>query len=718
MRPRRSRIHPIHTIQPDRGARARRRRAIAMLASLPLGASLLGVGAAPAWAEPATSIADGVATTTLPGTLLLGGWSDGGVSTLYAYAAAGERLVAELATTDRSGAGARVVVRDPSGAVVHEARVDDGAPTGAEVGGDWAASIDGVWSIAVHDGADRQAGLAWDVAVLGAGGTIPGRVWTESLAIHTPETTTLVVHAAAPDGAIYRVELDGYDGVDSTLRMNDVGNAAAGTCEPALRSVPMPHSPEGGGAGAAWWQPTSVDCDGLTDFRLFLDAPATDLPPSTTAWADGRTAETWLSAEYVSPEVAALAFARDAVAANAGVLTGELLGQPGVVRIEVDADGDGGFDGPLDVDDEVAVLEPGAFAWRWDGHDASGAAVPTALPGVAMRATMAQVSPIHFLRIDAETSAGGIEVEALTGPEPGIATLHWDDTGLAASSGERWTWADPLIGSDPATTSTGGVHGWEAGGEHPNQNDGVGGSWGDLRAIDDWAFIADHAEATIGLDPLPDVRVDKRVDAEVVAADDGSAATVTWTIEVGNLGVAAASDVTVLDEYPTALDPASLQVVAGPSQGAIDLATGAWAVGWLAPGGVASVSLQGTVSTEPGTAATVVNVARATGPQLPPPNGSCIPNDDLASDHDRCDVVETPLVPTPAAAPPADADPVPTTDPPLRSVRRPEPAAEPLPQTGAGVDGAIGIAGAAALAVGLAAIAWHRRRVRTRSDAA
>lgn len=700
-----------------RAARRRRRWMGAALAALGMAAAAGGASASAAAGAvglPQAPGIDGPATTTLPGTQLQGGWSDGGASTLFAYAAAGERVVADLRVTDRTGVGARVVVRDPSGVVVHDATVAQGAGVDAALGGAWDATGDGVWSIVVHDGVGQQAGLAWDVAVVGVAGSVPGRVWTESLAIHTPEPTTIAVHAAAPDGAIYRVTLAGYDGVDSTLRMNDVGNAAVGTCEPALRSVPMPHSPEADGAGAAWWQPTAAQCEGLTDFRLFLDAPAADLPPSTTAWADGRTAGTWLSAEYVAPTIGALAFARDHLATNAGVLSGTLSGQPGVVRVEVDADGDGGFDGPRDVVDEVAVLEPGAFSWRWDGIDGAGATVSTTATGIAMRATLAQVSPIHFLRIDAETSASGIEVEALTGPEPGVATLHWDDTALEASSGERWTRTAALIGSDPATTSAGGVHGWEAGGERPNQNDGVGGSWGDLRAIDDWASIVDHAEAVVALPALPDLRIDKRVDAEVLAADDGSAASIVWTIDVANLGAVDATDVTVVDDYPAELDPASLQVVGGPSHGTFDTVSGAWSVGTLAPGAVASVTVQGTVATTPGAAATVVNAASVTSPQSPPPPGTCTPNDDLASDDDRCDVVETPLTPTPipASQPPVTTEPAaaPSPSPTPRAVR----PVEPLPETGAPIEVALAVAGGVALACGIAAVGLHRRRARER----
>ncbi|WP_186329500.1 DUF11 domain-containing protein [Agrococcus jejuensis] len=695
-----------------RAARRRRRGMGAVAAALGmLVAAGGGVGVAvatpPSPATPQAPSIEGPATTTLPGTQLQGGWSDEGVTTLFAYAVAGERLVADLRVSDRTGAGARVVVTDPAGVVAHDATVAAGAAAGTTLGGAWSAGLDGVWSVAIHDGPGRQAGLEWDVAVVGAAGSVPGRVWTESLAIHTPEPTTLALHAAAPDGAQYRVTLDGYDGVDSTLRMNDVGNAAVGTCEPALRSVPMPHSPEGGGAGAAWWQPTADDCAGLTDFRLFLDAPAADLPPSTTAWADGRTVETWLLADYVAPTIAALDFARDTVAANAGTLTGTLQGQPGVVRVEVDGDGDGGFDGPRDVVDEVAVLEPGAFSWHWDGLDAAGAPVSPTTAGVRMRATMAQVSPIHFLRIDAETNTGGIEVEALTGPAPGVTTLHWDDTALDASSASRWTRTPALIGSDPATTSAGGVHGWQAGGERPNQNDGIGGSWGDLRAIDDWAFIEDHAQAEVALAALPDLRIDKRVDAEVLAVDDGSAVSVVWTIDVANLGTVDATDVSVTDDYPVELDPASLQVVAGPSQGSFDVAAGIWSVGTLPPSGVASVTLQGTVAPTAGAAATVVNAAWVMAPQAPPP-GSCRPNADLESDDDRCDLVETPIAPTPATvAPPAVTTPAaaPAPSPALRDPGR----REPLPETGASVPPLVAVGGALALAIGLGALAVRRR---------
>lgn len=652
------------TIYHPRRIHARRRASAAALATGFGAAALLGLAAAPASAAAAAiGVAEsgsatpraipGPATTTVPGTLLQGGATDAGSSTLFAYAAAGDSVELELVTTGDTPAGARVVVTDPTGAVVH----DDAAPAavaGTHLGGRWTAGVDGVWTATIVDppsSTGEGASFAWHAGVVRDGASIPGRIWTESLAIHTPEPTEIALVAAAPDGARYRVTLDDYDGVDSTLRMNDVGNALAGTCEPVGRSVPMPGSPEGDGMGASYWQPSGADCEGLTAYRLFLDEPAADLPASTTAWADGRVDDTWLSSTYAPPAIASLAFAR-ADATNAGTLTGELLGQPGVVRVEVDADGDGGFDGPTDVADEVAVLDPGTFAWSWDGLDAAGDAVAATTAGVAFRASMAQVAPVHFLRIDAETSVGGIEVEALAGPRPGVTTLHWDDTLLEPSSARRWSRTPNLIGSDPAATSAGGVHGWEAGGARPNQNDGVGGSWGDLRSIDDWAFVEDHAEATLALAPLADLRIDKRVDAEVLVADDGSAVGVRWTIEVANLGGGASAQTVVTDAYPAELDVASV-VADPPSQGSFDAATGVWAVGDLAAGARATLTLQGTVSTPSGTAATVVNAASVTSAEWPSASGSCRSADAVESDDDRCDAVETPLEPIAVAEPPS-----------------------------------------------------------------
>lgn len=709
------------TIHHPRRLGARRRGTGALLATVLVAGSALLCGTTAATASPpAPPLLPGPATTTIPGTLLEGGATDAGTTTLFAYASAGEEVVARLATTDRSPAGARVVVTDPSGAVVH----DDAAPAaiaGTHLGGTWVAAVDGVWSIAIVDaspGTGGEASLAWDVGVVRAGASIPGRVWTESLAVYTPAPTTIDVHAAAPDGAVYRVTLDEYDGVDSTLRMNDVGNALAGTCEPAFRSVPMPRSPEADGLGADHWQPSGTDCPGLSAYRLFLDPPATDLPASTTAWADGRTDDAWLSAAYASPAISSLAYARTDATANAGTLTGELVGQPGLVRVEVDADGDGAYDGAADVRDEVAVLDPGAFAWSWDGLDAHGAPVPVVATGVGFRASLVQVSPVHFLRIDAEESVGGIEVQALRGPAPGPATLHWDDTQLLASSDARSSRTPSLIGSDPATTSAGGVHGWEPGSGQPNRNDGVHGSWGDMRAIDDWAFVEDHAEATVALTPLADVRIDKRVDAEVLAAVDGSAVSVRWTIEVANLGPVAATQTVVADAYPVELDVASIAADA-PSQGAFDATTGVWSVGDLAPGAHATLTFQGTVSTAPGTAATIVNSATVSSPQSPPPAGGCEPNEGVEADADRCDVVETPLTPIPVDAPasgeptaaesagPATAD-VASAPEGATAPRSTRPAA--LPRTGGeGADVVALAASAVALLAGGAALAWRRR---------
>lgn len=451
-------------------------------------------------------------TETLPGVLIQGGMTNRLKTTLFAYTKPGDTVRAAFRRSSApqdSWAPSTVTITSPSGVVTDRLSLDASTPVSTIVGSERVSTEDGVWSIMVEDRPPapeiRGANLTWEVGVHRDDTRVPGRVFTESLGVHTGPPADITLFALTRTGGLYRQVLRAYDGIDSTLQVTNKGNTAVGDpqCAPTYRSVPMPTSPEAKGIGRTYRQPLdAADCAGLERYRLFFETPAGDLPVSAARWADGRSADTWLGARYSAPQVTGLSFARTTATANAGVLTGALPTQPGTVDVQIDADGDGRFDGPADVRLSQTVPRTGPFRLDWDGKN--GAGVATSIRGpISMRATLSRTNEAHFLRIDAERSIGGIEIERLTGGTTAPRAVHFDDSLFDGSSAARFSRSTPSTSPAGGLDSLGGLHQWASddttADRNPNMNSGSTGSWGDLRSIDDWAFGADRATANLVL---------------------------------------------------------------------------------------------------------------------------------------------------------------------------------------------------------------------------
>lgn len=649
--------------QDRRAARVHGRRRGALAAGV---AVLVGLATASAGATASATDAGAIpdfgeidgAVTTIDTVRLQGGEQLGATSRVHLFAREGESVAVALSegrdrpddtVTDR----ARVVLSDPRGAVVLDRTFTGDA--GTRFGGSWPSSATGVWTLSVTDGTNARGGidhadLAWEVAVLSGPRTaVPGRVFSEAWSVSQPAGSVLdhTFTALNAHGARYEVAIGEYRGVQSVVSMNNVGNAEAGTATSVFRSVPLPSSPEAG--GEAFWQPINAsDHPDVEPFRLFLEEPAADLPNEVAAWADGRSHDRWLAPPYRPAALAELAFARGSFRSNAGTLSGTTT-VPGQLEIKIDTDGDGDFAGARDVAQTVQVPSSGAFATEWDGRDAAGDPVPPTRSGLAMRVELGRTSPIHFVRSDVEDSSGGVAIRQLVGPAAGSDALSWDDGLLADTSAERYSHSHPLTGD--GVSSKNGVHRWAADDTQqrtPNANDGVKGSWGDLRSIDDWTFLPEHAEAELAIAPIPpaDLRIDKAVVGEPTVTDDAAAARVTWSVLVGNAGRGEAADITVTDTYPEGTDASSVQVVSEPTRGAFDPATGVWSIDRLGPDETASMTFSALVALGEGGPTAIVNRAEVDSPDDPrAPGDECQPNAGLGDDVDQCDVEVIPVQP-------------------------------------------------------------------------
>ncbi|WP_146082258.1 MULTISPECIES: DUF11 domain-containing protein [unclassified Rathayibacter] len=597
----------------DERGRPRARTARALVgttAGCVLVSGLLGGGLAP----PPALAADGP-HTTIENTLLQGGATNAGVTTVSAWVQKGETLRVDLhplqagsGTGEGETGGGTARVTAPGGAVLDEQDFAPGAAPSVSAGGSFVADETGVFQIRVSDDdVTAPVNLVWSIGVQDArGAAVAGRVWSDSYAIQSgakesyssPEErrSSFTLHAVTETGARYELGLRGYDGVASTVQATNKGNVKVGSSDPSYLSVPMPQSSEAGGIGAQYVQASGRSgIDGLQTYKLFLDPPSSDLPES-------------IAPAYRAPTIEGLAFRRSTAGSDAGTLTGVLGTQPGTVVVDVDADGDGSYDGERDVHLTRIAGTTGPFSVDWDGRDAKGGTVDVTDPDVTFRASIGRTNEFHFTRVDAETSAGGVSVVRSTGGGDDPSMVHWDDSLLAGSNSERYSGTSAVTSGDGGTDSSGGVHRWEGDdsgrGRIPNANDSVHGSYGDLRAIDDWAYGSDGAVAVARLDPLaPHVTI-----AKTSSVDSATpllrGARVPYRVTLTSDGTGDYSDAAVIDYLDKGvlddaeLDSGSLRASQGTAT--IDAETGriSWAAGSLPVGATAELTFDVIVTGE------------------------------------------------------------------------------------------------------------------------
>jgi uncharacterized repeat protein (TIGR01451 family) len=492
----------------------------------------------------------------------------------------------------------RVLATSPAGAE-HVAQVPWDAATGAVVTDSFqdADQVAGVWRVELA--ATNEAGQpwawptymateAWQIVPRDSNGTAhAGRVWVDEYlqadagmrakGVTRWDQTHYLLSAS---GVTSRATQFGFNGINSRSRADNLGMADA-ECQPIRRST----------LGGDPLVRRGSTCPDVTHYRLFFERPDTTMP-ATARFFTGQVS--WVMPMYASPSFGALTWTQTAAgAAWGGELAVALEGQAGTVEVRVDVDADGDFTGPRDVT-LTRTLPLGVSTVDWDGTDATGERVPLSQP-VRFRTELVTSGEIYFVHDDVEYRDGGIEVEALNGPQAGSRSLWWDD-----SSAQGCFYTDgpvqdqvPCIGSLPASLagagvdSTGGVHGWGQGAVMSAAET----TWGDGKHVMDWTYTTDHAASEV-LQLGGAVAITKVGDVDTLTAGDTT--THTWTVE--NTGDVDLLDVEVVDDLSAVLpagdvDPATITTTSGTVTRDVDAETLTWS-GDLAAGDAATVAYQ------------------------------------------------------------------------------------------------------------------------------
>ena len=130
----------------------------------------------------------------------------------------------------------------------------------------------------------------------------------------------------------------------------------------------------------------------------------------------------------------------------------------------------------------------------------------------------------------------------------------------------------------------------------------------------DPSTVGDELEAEVVVNNIADLVTVKTLTSGDSTPDEGD--TVTFQIEIVNNGAATATSVVLTDLLPPGLTPTAFN--GGASQGSYDPATGLFEIGTLAPGGVATLTLQGTVDVGEGGNTITNTTTAAAGDQTDP----------------------------------------------------------------------------------------------------
>jgi uncharacterized repeat protein (TIGR01451 family) len=465
-----------------------------------------------------------------------------GAQTFYVYAKAGELPKYTFTRTASTTVPVTITITDPEGDVQQQC-VHPGFPAPAPVGTacvstGLTASTAGIWTIAYDPHTVSPSGrYTWDVTVVDALGTpIPGRTWVENYELAQGNTarTVFSLWIATREGYGYAATFYGYGGIISGIASNGFGLVQPGTCTPLYRSAQL-----------------SDPAIGFSDacgerYKLFLEAPAADLPESATL-PDGTTE--WVRPAVVPPAATNLTLTQTGPFSRAGDLEFDLTGVNGGYSVQLDTNANGVFTDPVD-----RMIPwgspPGHVAVPFDGLNGLGNPLSVCAP-LNAKVVVDRVGETHLVMNDVEAFwTSGLKGLSIVGATPGVVganpKLYWNDTSLAGG-GAPLPFADGRAGVD---TSAGAAHGWM--------------SWGDNRAIENWTYYQAQAGAQVTIPSACDAALDLEKDGELNDTNGNGLAdvgeSVDYTFTVSNSGNAPVTGVVVDDDRVAGITPASANI--------------------------------------------------------------------------------------------------------------------------------------------------------------
>lgn len=575
--------------------------AMAIVLSFVLIALVVGVGvAAPA---SATTAPDDGSTTIRSG------------QTFYAYVESGETIDVRFAQRYTATQEATTITVAGPGGINESCVINANATSGTACEfTDLTSAETGIWRIEFAPPVEYGTQFFWQIDVQAEGADVPGRVWSDRYRMYNTDVASFPLWYVANNGYIYEATFNGYMGIDSIFESDQFGAVEVGTCISAYESYDAI-----GPDADPQFEVSGGRCG--VRYHIFFEAPSSDLPAEALLPNGADTM--FVSPEWIEPTLSSVSFVSSGEANHAGELSFTAANHVGAVTIEVYADG---ADTPVRTM-PGAVTQSGTGSVAFNGLDDDGEEIPLG-DELTFKVSILQAGEIHFTSTDVERR-DSISVVALAGPAAGDSVLYWNDTALETD--ERSCVTAEVDGTSGVDSSA-GVHGWSC---SQNANNGEGGSWGDVRVIDDWMYTQVNVSDSITVTPnLSVTKSSNPVSTSEVATGD----VIDYSLTFTNTGTAPVA-VDYVDFLSDVIDDAEISTMPtsdSPLLSASEVVDGQFTIaGAVAAGATATVQYSVTVNTVDERNNDALNnylVAVMDG-EDPTPPAECLPADALCTFH-------------------------------------------------------------------------------------
>ncbi|MES2431255.1 MAG: sugar-binding protein, partial [Bacteroidota bacterium] len=420
-----------------------------------------------------------------------------GVFYLYAYVKAGEKIDWDVFRSDDGGSPGTwtINVYTPTGlysTCTIGGTVGDQCTT-AQITATLAT--EGIWTLRATPTSTSDGNIVCPRLNVysAAGPEITGRVWTESVHGHDASSGVepdFTLYFLTPAGYEYAATYSGLNGLYYTIVSDSLGvRTAAGSCVSAYQSVAY------SGSGSLLG-PDNANC-GEKNKIFFSDFDA-GLPASAVrfniAAGSGQITEPLIHTP-LNPTLSSPTFNRTSACTAAGSISFTVTNFTEEGYVYIDVNNNGIFTDAVDRVDTVTFVN-GVNTVPFNGLDGLGNPIPIS-QALNVKVLINKIGETHFVMTDIEIF-GGISVTRLNGLGSPSNQIFWNDSNLPTGGNCSST---PLVNGTGGVNSSGSsVHGWtQCGSCSPpsstcsgtNANNGVNGSWGDSRLIDNWAYVSD-----------------------------------------------------------------------------------------------------------------------------------------------------------------------------------------------------------------------------------
>lgn len=345
---------------------------------------------------------------------------------------------------------------------------------------------------------------AWDISVINSSDTsfINGRVYANvfnfAIIDDTSNGSYAKIYALTKDGYLYRVSLNGINGISSIFFVNSTGVKDPSTGKATYQSL---NTIDLTAINANVHSPLSADTGTQVTHKMFYNVPAiADFPLTSIGAVPGGN--TWLKAPV----------------ANFAITNTKLSGISDNKNIQFDSNTPSSSYS-ITVSSPTNAFTPrvltglsvtGQNTLQWDGKDGNGNTVPKGNINIKVNIDQILSAEVHFPFFDVEYNSKGFIIELLANNNPNNIVsdkVYWNDSNLTHSNLVGSS-VSPINNSHLAPTNSTGIssningHKWAeglaSGGNIPG-----GGSFGNEKVIDTWTFAEGTAISSISLVEIP-----------------------------------------------------------------------------------------------------------------------------------------------------------------------------------------------------------------------